>query len=136
MGGNAKYRTATYVDMDGTRKAVRDSNGNIIRVGVGPQVGRGQRTNTTASNAKERMLNGQAIKQIRDLAKKYRQSVKNGETDISSITRLAIIAQKVTTDDVLYNVIDNTILDDIPVGGGKWKKGVGIVEAILGVKLQ
>ena len=78
MGGNtkfknARYRTAIYEGKDGTRKAVTDSNGNIIRVGVGPQVGRDKRTNTAISNARERMLNAKAIQDIRDTAKQYQK---------------------------------------------------------------
>ena len=78
MGGNTKFkgartRTVTYEETDGTRKAVRDSNGNIIRVGVGKQVGRNQRTNTTMTNANERMQNAKAIKDVRDAAKQYRK---------------------------------------------------------------
>lgn len=82
MGGNAKYkgarmRTATYNETDGTRKAVTDSNGNIIRVGVGPQVGRDKRTNTAISNARERMLNAKAIQDVRDTAKQYQKLSKS-----------------------------------------------------------
>lgn len=78
MGGNAKYkgarmRTATVGNTEANRQAVKDKNGNIIRVAEGRQVGRGKRTNTTATNARERMINGQAVEQIRSAARRNRE---------------------------------------------------------------
>ena len=76
MGGNAKYRSHTAVIRNPYNEsgfqAMRDANGNLIRIPESNSVGRGQRTNTTAVNAKERMLNAQAIKDLRDTAKEYR----------------------------------------------------------------
>ena len=79
MGGSAKYkgarmRTATVGNNENERQSVKDKNGNVIRVGVGRQVSKGQRTNTAASNARDRMLNAQAVKEVRDLAKVIRKS--------------------------------------------------------------
>ena len=74
MGGNAKYknarfRTVTGTDNNGNQQVVNDQTGNPLRVAERAQVGRKNRTNTTATNARERMLNADAIKDIRDTAK-------------------------------------------------------------------
>ena len=77
MGGNAKYknarfRTVTGTDNNGNQQVVNDQTGNPLRVAERAQVGRKNRTNTTATNARERMLNAEAIKDIRDTAKYLR----------------------------------------------------------------
>ena len=82
MGGNTKFkgarmRTATVGNTEANRQAVKDKNGNIIRVAEGRQVGRDKRTNTAISNARERMLNAKAIQDIRDTAKQYQKLSKS-----------------------------------------------------------
>ena len=74
MGGNAKYknarfRTVTGTDNNGNQQVVNDQTGNPLRVAERAQVGRKNRTNTTATNARERILNAKAVKDIRDTAK-------------------------------------------------------------------
>ena len=145
MGGNAKYkgarmRTATYEDTDGTRKAVTDTNGNVIRVGVGRQVGRTGRTNTTAANARERMLNAKAMEQVNDIVrqihgfdKKWNGSVPLGDevdefmkdldtaTDnLEKLVKLANQIQPGTVDLKMYSTADAT----------------KAVEKVLGIKLH
>ena len=152
MGGNTKFkgartRTATYEDTDGTRKAVRDSNGNIIRVGVGAQVGRGHRTNTTAANARNRILNAKAIQEVRDLAKTVRTI---GNASVANVTQqqfLNITPESIAKSNdalkqlaILANQVEPGKVDAL-INSGSWTMGEirqasKEVERILGVKLR
>ena len=153
MGGNAKYkgartRTATYEDTDGMRKAVRDSNGNIIQIGVGRQVGRDKRTNTSMRDAYERMQNAKAMQQVRDLAKTVRtiRSVKIGQ-----YTWQPSIGQNVSAEDLnkASNAIQQlaTIANQVQPGSTdaifdqnatkqEIKTAVKNIESVLGVRLH
>ena len=88
MGGNAKYRYHTAVirnsNSESGFQAMRDSNGNLIRIPESERVvGRDKRTANRA-NAKERMLNAKSLRQMRDLAKEYRNI--NKKWPIGSVT--------------------------------------------------
>ena len=83
MGGNVKYRSryVYYTDANGTKQVMRDSSGNPVKTGYPQYTDDGARKlkslNATrrangATNARERMLNAQAVKQVRDMAKEYR----------------------------------------------------------------
>ena len=76
MGGNAKYRSHTAVIRNPYNEsgfqAMRDDNGKLIRIPESERVvGKDKRTANRA-NAKERMMNAQALKQVRDIAKEIR----------------------------------------------------------------
>ena len=76
MGGNAKYRSHTAVIRNPYNEsgfqAMRDDNGNLIRIPESERVvGKDKRTANRA-NAKERMLNAKSLKQIREMAKDVR----------------------------------------------------------------
>ena len=78
MGGNAKYRYHTGVirntgNASGVQE-MRDSNGNLIRIPEGKNVGRDNRSGANRQNAKERMLNAKAIQEVRDAVKEVRKS--------------------------------------------------------------
>lgn len=152
MGGNAKFknarmRTATYVDTDDTRKAVTDTNGNVIRVGVGPQVGRTGRTNTAMANARNRILNAKAIQEVRDLAKTVRTI---GNASVANVTEQQFL--KITPESIakssdalkqlaiLANQVEPGKVDAL-INNGSWTMGElrqasKEVERILGVKLH
>ena len=78
MGGNAKYRSHTAVirntNSESGVQAMRDSSGNLIRIPESERVvGRGNRTGANRANARERMLNNQALSQVRAIARQVRR---------------------------------------------------------------
>ena len=82
MGGNKRFHTAVIRNRGNASgvQEMRDSNGNLIRIPEGKNVGRDNRTNTTMGNARERMLNAKAIQEVRDTAKQIRAFSKKWAT--------------------------------------------------------
>ena len=84
MGGNVKYRNryVYYTDANGEKQVMRDSNGNPVKTGYPQYTEDGmrklkslnaKRKATGATNARERMLNSEAITQVRVAVKNVKK---------------------------------------------------------------
>ena len=151
MGGNAKYRSHTAVirntNSESGVQAMRDSSGNLIRIPESERVvGRNNRTGANRANARERMLNNQAIQEVRDLAKIVR-TVGNGRVGnitASQQANMSLENVKKSNDALmqlatLANQIEPGKVDALFGGSyslGEIRKATKEVERILGVKLQ
>ena len=138
MGGNAKYRSHTAVirnpHNESGFQAMRDANGNLIRIPESERVvGKNKRTANLA-NAKERMLNAKALKEVRDLAKSLRKAFDVGNpngrftnqyrSDFRKIANLANQIQPKSVSDLALTYPNLVSTDEL-----------NNIEKALGVKL-
>ena len=144
MGGNAKYRSHTAVIRNPYNEsgfqAMRDSNGKLIRIPESERVvGKDKRTANRA-NAKERMLNAQALNEIRDLARSFRVSARRAKANKgyssknemdeqrNNLMKLANIANQIQPGAASDLLKPNPNAQDA-------RKAAKEIEKVLGVKL-
>ena len=147
MGGNAKYRSHTAVirnaNSESGFQAMRDSNGNLIRIPESERVvGRNKRTGANLSNARERMMNAQALKEVRDdakaLGKTFSAVLKSGGVLLKPTQDYGTFDSKFKKLANMVNTIKpGTISDDVI--NNSWNASsadMKNIEQILGVKIR
>ena len=153
MGGNVKYRSryVYYTDANGTKQVMRDSSGNPVKTGYPQYTDDGTRKlkslNATrrangATNARERMLNAQAVKQVRDLAKEYRTVTKNitdqllGNAPIDFDTYNKNVDRRNDINKTLANLANQVQSGTVPNVNAITPNDRKNIESILGIKLS
>ena len=151
MGGNVKYRSryVYYTDENGAKQVMRDSNGNPVKTGYPQYTDDGVRKlkslNATrrasgATNARERMLNADAVKQFRDLARDFRvtarRAKKNGKyaSEDERNAQRKILFQLAQMVNQVQPGMGSDMLKPNPTAQDA-RKAASEIEQVLGVKL-
>lgn len=143
MGGNRRFRTATYVDSEGNRHTAKDRNGNNIEVPENNLTAeqsrrlaskRSQNRNLRAAIAKERMLNAQAMQEVRKMAR----TVWAGNTTSPNVTSFDLdeYIENSTKLAELTNQIKPGTISNVDEGRFYTNDEYKEMEKILGVKLM